>query len=287
MLARVRRRLRRVAERTVIAAVRTLPPRWRAAVREHAVVVRPLDYAGTPIVLGIDSLFEYDVRLRSCGKEPGTVRWIEEWIKDGDVLYDIGANVGAYALIAAKIRPGKVTVYAFEPSFANYGELCRNVALNACEGTVVPLPVVLSDETVLGSFNHRSFVAGAAMHRFGAAIDPEGHAFQPLYKQPVLSYRLDDLIAAFGMPVPQHIKIDVDGLEPNVLAGAERTLRDPGVRTVLVELLADSDSARVAIGHLERAGFVVHAMEHFKAVGDRHDAYNALWVRPGASERAR
>jgi FkbM family methyltransferase len=281
--SRMSRYLRAGAERVLVAGVRALPARLRTAVREHAVVVRPLDYGATPVVLGVDSLLEYDVRLHSCRKEPGTVRWIEEWIGDGDVLYDVGANVGAYALIAAKARRGKVAVYAFEPSFSNYAQLCRNVALNGCDGTIVPLPVALSDRTVLGGFNHRSFVPGAALHTFGPAIDFKSRAFEPFHTQPVLSYRMDDLVAQFGLPAPNHIKLDVDGLEPGVLAGAERALGDPRLRSVLVELLADSETERTAVAHLERAGLVRHAVERF-SLGQDYDghAYNAVWVRPAA-----
>ena len=46
----------------------------------------------------------------ACRKEPDTVRWIEEYLSEGDVFYDIGANVGAYSLVAASIFK-QVTVY--------------------------------------------------------------------------------------------------------------------------------------------------------------------------------
>src|ERR671932_123659 len=56
-------------------------------------------------------------RLRPVAKEPWTVRWLERSLRDGDVLYDVGANVGAYSLIAAALG---AQVVAIEPAYANY-----------------------------------------------------------------------------------------------------------------------------------------------------------------------
>ena len=46
---------------------------------------------------------------------------------------------------------------------------------------------------------------------------------------------LDDLVDSGAIPVPNHIKIDVDGFEPKVTAGARKTLANPAVRSVLIE----------------------------------------------------
>ncbi len=56
----------------------------------------------TEIWLRATSMPELRWRARSCAKEPWTVRWIQESIRKGDVLYDIGANVGTFALLAAR-----------------------------------------------------------------------------------------------------------------------------------------------------------------------------------------
>ena len=69
--------------------------------------VRRLDYEGSDIWLVMSSSAILK-RLGSVAKEPFTVAYIEEHVKPGEVFYDIGANVGPYALIAAKatgVRP--------------------------------------------------------------------------------------------------------------------------------------------------------------------------------------
>ena len=60
-----------------------------------------MDYKTEDIFIHVDSLREYASRINSAKGEPGTINWIEKNIKQGEVLFDIGANVGAYSLIAA------------------------------------------------------------------------------------------------------------------------------------------------------------------------------------------
>ena len=221
-------------------------------------VVERMDYARRDVLLSVDSRIEYETRLHSCKKEPDTVEWIETFLKPGDVLFDVGANVGAYSLVAAKFFEGGVRVYAFEPAFLNYTQLCKNVHLNRCQGSVVPLPVALSDKTALGVFNYYNLIPGGALHTLGAAVDHKGEAFEPVFTQHMISYRLDDLVEQFGVPVPNHIKIDVDGIELDVLVGAERTLSNPSLRSVIVELEA-GEGERQITELLASRGFELHS----------------------------
>ena len=98
-----------------------------------------MDYEGAEILLR-RSAPKIELRLRSVAKEPWTVKWIETFLP-GDVFYDVGANVGAYSLLAAKANDGAVPVVAFEPSAPTYHDLCVNIALNGCDEIVTPLPI--------------------------------------------------------------------------------------------------------------------------------------------------
>lgn len=215
--------------------VRLLPGRVRVMLVDRASLVRPLDYRKREILMHVDSELEYKVRLRSVAKEPKTVRWIEETFSDGDVFYDIGANVGAYTLIAAKYFEGRVKVCAFEPSALNFSQLVRNLALNRCGDTVIPLPIALADTTGPEVFNYQNVIRGGALHALGSTIDERGQPFTPALRQHLQAYTLDDLTRHYGLPAPSHIKIDVDGSELRILSGATGTLAAPSLRSVLIE----------------------------------------------------
>ena len=256
--AAVVRALDALPQHLIVAAVKRRPLENRLQAKDAFETVGRMDYARHDIFLHVDSLVEQSVRLKSCAKEPDTVEWVESFLKEGDVLFDVGANVGAYSLVAAKFFGGGVKVYAFEPAFLNYTQLCKNVYLNGCQGSVIPLPVALSDKTALGVFNYHNLIPGGALHTLGAAVDYNGEAFVPAFTQHMLSFRLDDLIGQFDIPAPTHIKIDVDGIELEVLEGARETLSNPSLRSVIVELEA-GEGERQITEMLSSKGFELHS----------------------------
>ncbi len=208
------------------------PPSVEQAAEDAS--VGRLDYQGAEIMLGIPSKTARS-RLRGCAKEPWTVQWIEDWIRPDEVLYDIGANVGAYSLVAALSPAVRARVVAVEPGYPTFAALSDNVVRNGAQDRVTALPVALGRSTTLETLHLRTLDVGAALHTLGGHDGPTGAA----YHQPVLTFRLDDLVERFGLPRPAHVKLDVDGTELDVLAGADRTLSDPGLRTVMAELDED------------------------------------------------
>lgn len=234
-----------------------LPAALRLAIKRSLTIVQRMDYPAPPVLLHVDSWVEYEKRTRSAAKEPEMAWWIEHCIEPGSVVFDIGANVGAYALAIARATGGKATVYAFEPSFATFAQLSRNVFLNGCHGAVIPIHAALSERTGLASLLYRSLDSGEALHQVVASGAEE--RWKCVYRQPVLSYTLDDFIAQFSIPHPHHIKLDVDGIEYAVLGGAGRTLANPRLRSVLVETEEGREGASLIRGLLERAGFRLRA----------------------------
>ena len=136
-----------------------VPEKLATLVDGDASVV-PLDYAAHPIRLLATSPMERKWRARSCKKEPWTVAWIEESMRGGGVLYDVGANVGTFSLVAAKVCGRRGTVVAFEPGFASYAHLCGNIVLNRCEAIIIPVPLALAGSCGLGSFRYLSLDPG-------------------------------------------------------------------------------------------------------------------------------
>jgi FkbM family methyltransferase len=277
-MAKVRRSFDGLIARGASAAISVLPLRVRVLVRERFSGIGTLDYPRHPIRLRVDSETELG-RLNACRKEPETIEWIEGFVKPGDVVYDIGANVGAYSFVVDRVTSGTATVYAFEPSFSTYAQLSRNIALNQCAGRVIPLHIALSDANGLVPFNYSSLQPGAALHALGPVGELNGRGFIPEFTQPVPSYRLDDLIQAFRLKPPNHMKLDVDGIELRILRGACRTLADRSLRTVLVEVEPGKPEAVAAERVLVEAGFALRS-RHPHGSGENATA-NLVFTRIG------
>ena len=173
-------------------------------------------------------------RAAVCAKEPWTVEWLEDAVAAGEVLYDIGANVGVFSLIAA--RQCGATVVAFEPGYATFARLCENIQLNGCEAAIVPVPLPLAERTGLVKLRYRHLEAGQSRHSISRGNWHRGDTAAGHYVQPICAVTLDMMVASFHLPAPHHMKIDVDGAELRVLQGAAVTLQSATLRTVLIEV---------------------------------------------------
>lgn len=174
-------------------------------------------------------------------KEPETVAWINGF-RDGEVFWDIGANIGIYTVYAAMMREG-LHVIAFEPMASNYYILNKNIFLNSLQDRVLAYPVALAERTQFGLFNISINAPGHAVNHFGdreetlVCGDDER---QVAFRQGMIGFAADDLIDRFGFRQPTHIKIDVDGIENLILRGAGNVLR--GVESLLVEMDSADES---------------------------------------------
>jgi FkbM family methyltransferase len=261
--ARQVEQLRKLRDKLSIAsfgarALTLLPTRPLVRLKEEVRLTGKLDYPRAEILMNLDSSAQL-ARLRSCEKEPETVEWIESHIQPGEVLYDIGANVGSYSFVSHAATGGNCTVYAFEPSFSTFAALCQNVLLNNCSATIIPMQVVLSDETKLLKLHYHDVMAGSALHRVGAVVDGAALRFVPAYTQTILGYRLDDLVSQFALAWPNHIKLDVDGAELDVLRGAPSILERPSVRSLLVEVDEERHPSGEIPKLLQGKGFTLRA----------------------------
>jgi len=194
-----------------------------------------LNYGGAPLRLYATTTFERKYRARAGDREPWTVQWLEESIKPGDVVFDIGANVGPFSLIAATRVGAAGRVYAFEPGYASFARLCDNIVLNELDDRIVPVPMPLAAATGLVNFVYRSVHAGQSRHVMQSpSAEPTGRRTQ--FRQSSFAFRLDDLARLFDLPPANHVKLDVDGAEVQVLEGFGSLLNAPTLQTLLVEI---------------------------------------------------
>jgi FkbM family methyltransferase len=185
-------------------------------------------------------------------KEPCTIEWIAEF-RRGEVLVDVGANVGMYTVWAAKTRG--VRVYAFEPEAQNYSILNQNLVMNGLGGQVTAYCAALSDAAGFSELHLATLQAGGSCHQLGERVDYKHEPMQPKFSQGCISARLDDLVREGIVAQPDHLKIDVDGFEPKVVAGAAQVLRNAKLRSVLVEINQNLPDHMEVVAELGRLGF--------------------------------
>jgi FkbM family methyltransferase len=172
-------------------------------------------------------------------KEPLTPVWIDTF-KPAEVYVDIGGNVGMYAIYAGVVG---ARVYAFEPEALNYAELNKNIFVNDLHGRVTAYCMAISDKLDVSVLHLSAFSFAGSHHDFGEnrwegdrVIGGRHHERDTRPQQGCVSFSLDDLVARGVIPVPNHIKLDVDGFEYKVINGAAETLQRPELKTVLLEV---------------------------------------------------
>lgn len=133
-----------------------------------------------------------------------------ENVREGAVVYDIGANAGFFTLLASKLVGPRGVVYAFEPLPRNLTVLERHVSLNGCENVRI-LPIAAA--------------AASGTARFAIAHNPSQGGISDRGELEVATRTLDDVVAS-GNRRPDFLKIDVEGAETQVLTGASVLLRE-------------------------------------------------------------
>lgn len=259
--------LHRVAVKAIVGCLNGLPRRTRDYVWTAFQPTGDLDGPIPGIKLHVRNK-EERWRQKSCAKEPETVAWLQNNLRDDDVLYDIGANIGAYTLFSCGFKKG-IRAVCVEPIVSNVFALSGNMRINGFDDRVWVMNVALSDKSQMLRFDVRNDIPGTASIR--AESDPGNDL-----SQAVLCMRLDDF-AALGLPSPTVMKVDIDGAELDMLKGAIETLQLPNLRTVLVE--ADlNDTADQVIEAMSQAGFELHE-KHIRA----KSICNLIFMRGAAS----
>lgn len=133
-------------------------------------------------------------------------KFLEVEINDGDLILDIGANVGVFAIAAAKKYP-RARILAIEPMQYNVDNLMRNISNNKCDNIVVmPTAVMHVDGSVV--INHCRQNAGSASVM--AIYKNQGTVMVPCY-------RLENILSMFRIQKVKFMKMDIEGAEYPIL----------------------------------------------------------------------
>lgn len=168
-------------------------------------------------------------------KEPETIEWIRQF-PPNSVFWDVGANIGTYSIFAG-INGARVI--SIEPSFMNLEILQRNIVLNQLNDKVSMIPIGLGSINHLANFylSKENLTWGGAHNSLGKNIGYDGKALKEPLNITGLCVTMDDLVSVFKIPAPDFLKIDVDGLELDILIGGSELLTK--VQSILIEVDQD------------------------------------------------
>jgi FkbM family methyltransferase len=133
---------------------------------------------------------------------------LREHIRPGDVVFDAGAHIGYMTMLAAKAAGETGRVYAFEPLPLNLRYLRRHIAINHL-ATVQILPCAIGRTAGEGAFD-----LGKGSGRGNLNPNATGQVLR------VQIVSLDELVAAGKLPLPNVVKMDIEGAELDALQGA-------------------------------------------------------------------
>jgi FkbM family methyltransferase len=198
------------------------------------------------------------------------------YLHEGDVFVDVGANVGAYTVLASAVS--RATTYAFEPAPKTAADLQSNISLNHVEHLVHTSSCALGSRD--GTVQFLAGGNGAMFHVFRAGDHGDK------LEIPVRTLDSFDLRPAI-------IKVDVEGYESEVLAGCHATLAKPEMVCVIVEDSDDGDQYGKGLASvsdvMRQFGFTAMNYDPWtRTLGNKdrkHD--NTLFIRDSAVVRQR
>jgi len=211
-----------------------LPVSWVKAISRaqwrHPLLKRGFDWAANrfrnqdgTIQQGVGQGLRFNTGRSNAGymlgtTEPRVQNALASLIQPGMVVYDVGANVGFFTVIAARLSGPEGRIVAFEPLPENFERIRHNIALNNFQNIIVRSEA-LSDTDGQAQFQV------SAEPTWGNLVGAGKDIGQKTGTIDVKVSRLDSLLETGDLPVPNLIKIDVEGAEAQVLRGAENTLR--------------------------------------------------------------
>jgi FkbM family methyltransferase len=178
---------------------------------------------------------------------------VRDFVRPGMIAYDVGANIGYISLMLARQVGLAGCVFAFEALPSNLERLRLNLSLNSGFGRVeaVQAAVVEKSHPVQflvgpsGGMGKAQGSAGRREYSYSESVQVDGVS-------------LDDFAFTKGNPVPQVVKMDIEGGEVLALPGMQRVLEE-GRPLVFLELHGP-ESAKCAWEVFTRSGYTLRAM---------------------------
>lgn len=183
-------------------------------------------FFGLKMLLTLKDWVQYNIFIYGQ-YEPNESKLIKKICTNTTVMFDIGANVGYFSMIAASSNT-KNLVFAFEPVKKNFDRARYNFDLNKLSNIKIFKNVVSNNNDVvnINIGNERNWGMSSVVQ----------HDFLSGEKEEVKSIVLDDFIKEQGVKKLDIVKIDVEGFELNVLKGMDNTIKELKPK-ILIEIL--------------------------------------------------
>jgi FkbM family methyltransferase len=199
--------------------------------------------------------------------ERSVVTTYRRFVRPGDIVLDIGANIGAHTLHLARLVGSEGRVLAFEPTLYAFNKLRRNLALNVDIASRVTAEQIMltdrPDETIEAEvYSSWPLDGGRGLHA--------KHLGRPEALTGSRAERLDDYLTNTGIKRLDFVKLDVDGFECHVLGGSLTALKKfrPVVLMELSPYLLTERgrSAAQLVSILKQAGYNLFRLDGKTAV---------------------
>ncbi|GAA2317538.1 FkbM family methyltransferase [Streptomyces kunmingensis] len=150
--------------------------------------------------------------------EPHMTRWLESRLRPGDVLVDVGANIGAFSVLGSRLVGGTGRVVAIEASPAFHRRVLQHAELNHCDN-IRAVNTAVSDER-----KTLSFVLASSNNMGANSIVPYDGPAESAFEIEALP--LTEVLEPDEVARARVIKIDVEGAEGSVVRGLAPLLDD-------------------------------------------------------------
>tara|TARA_A100001011_G_scaffold393147_1_gene482347 strand:+ start:9523 stop:10380 length:858 start_codon:yes stop_codon:yes gene_type:complete len=203
-------------------------------------------------------------------KEIEVRNYIDVYLKDTDIFFDIGANIGVFSLYASK-RHMNLNTYCFEPEYSNLHYLKENILKNNLMDRIKIYSIAVSESNGLSSLHVQDLTPGAAVHTESKSdINTTDEGYTVVWREGVAIKTIDSLCQELRT-IPNALKIDTDGNELKILKGATETLKNNLLRSMVLEMPPSKKEARKCADILLLAGFTLE--------WSHENTRNEIWVR--------
>lgn len=260
------------------AVIQRLPFKKEAAARALGLLFgRRIKAVVNQSIVRLDLLESIQKSMFLGSYEPTQTAWFKQCLRPGDVFIDVGASFGWYTTLGALLVGSTGKVFAFEPS-----PIASQVVEEMIKDSMHQ-NVILTKAAVGRATGNTSLFLPTTRNLHSPSILQSDPDFVPV---PIPMVALDHFAPLENVPKIKLVKIDVEGYEPDVLAGMERLVKEKRIENIICEfnsgwLKRNSMTPNQLHERFVNFGYQVHIQTRLEEnlIGPRGELFNLqdLW----------